>query len=66
VQLLAEEAGIVDVAVSAGVEDHVQLFMIRDLTIMEDGVITTMDYHILPLICLLGYGDLDVVLDVDI
>jgi hypothetical protein len=66
VLLLAVEVDTVVVAVSAGVEDHAQLFTIRDLTIMEDGAITTMDYPTLHLICLLGYGDLDVVLDVDI
>jgi hypothetical protein len=66
VQLLAEEVDTVVVAVSAGVEDHAQLFTIRDLITMVDGAITTMDYPTLPLICHLGYGDLDVVLDVDI
>jgi hypothetical protein len=66
VLLLAEEVDTVDDAVSAGVADHVQLFMIRDLTIMEDGAITTMDYPTLHHICLLGYGDLDAEPDVDI
>ena len=66
VLLLAEEVVTVDDVDSAGVEDHVQLFMIRDLITMVDGAITTMDYPTLPPICHLGYGEHDVAPDVDI